>query len=78
MCWYEQQKDIYRKINPRTRLRYSYYLFRVSYFKTMKSQKAFFRKIYQTHPQGKGIFTFDFFVKKFSDELHEAFLFLNE
>lgn len=44
----------------------------------MKSQKAFFRKIYQTHPQGKGILTFDFFVKKFGDELHEAFLIITE
>jgi len=36
VCWYEQRKDIYRKINPRTRLRYSYYLFRVSYFTVMQ------------------------------------------
>lgn len=44
----------------------------------MTQQKLFFRKIYNTHPQGKGIFSFDFFVKKFGDELHEAFLILNE
>jgi len=42
------------------------------------SYKTFCRQIYQTHPQGKGIFNFDFFVEKFGDELEEAFLILNE
>ena len=40
--------------------------------------KTFCRKIYQTHPQGRGIFDFYFFVEKFRDELEEAFLILNE
>lgn len=35
--------------------------------------EKFCRQEYKRHPQGKGIFTFQFWEEKFRDELEEAF-----
>lgn len=40
----------------------------------MKAYNKFCLKIYETHPQGRGILTFKFFEEKFRDELQEGFL----
>ena len=44
----------------------------------MKPYKIFCREIYDTHPQGKGILKFSFWLEKYEDELKEGYQFLNE
>ena len=38
--------------------------------------KIFCREIYNTHPQGKGIYKFEFWYDKYQDELIEGFKYL--
>jgi hypothetical protein len=42
----------------------------------MKPYKVFCREIYNSHPQGKGILKFHFWVEKYQNELIEGYEYL--